>query len=114
MSQSDRSTANPCLDCGACCTFYRVSFYWAEAEACGLPVHLTEQVSPFLSCMAGTNQSVPRCQALVGTVGARVACGVYQQRSSTCRELQPGDEKCNKARARYGLPPIQTERAANW
>ncbi len=112
MSQADRSAVNPCLDCGACCTFYRVSFYWAEAEARGLPVHLTEQVSPFLSCMAGTNQSAPRCHALQGTVGEQVACGVYAQRTSTCRELQPGDEKCNKARARYGMAPVAPQPAA--
>ena len=29
MSTSD---ANHCLDCGACCAFFRVSFYWAEAR----------------------------------------------------------------------------------
>lgn len=113
MTEAESSAANPCLHCGACCTFYRVSFYWAEAEARGLPDRLTEQVSPFLSCMAGTNQAAPRCQALQGVVGERVACGVYEQRTSICRELQPGDDKCNKARARYGLAPIQADRAAD-
>lgn len=113
MSEAESSATHPCLQCGACCTFYRVSFYWAEAEVRGLPARLTEQVSPFLSCMAGTNQPTPRCHALQGVVGERVACGVYEQRTSTCRELQAGDEKCNKARARYGLPPIAADRAAN-
>ncbi|HBP8873638.1 TPA: YkgJ family cysteine cluster protein, partial [Escherichia coli] len=23
---------NPCMRCGACCAFFRVSFYWAEAD----------------------------------------------------------------------------------
>lgn len=23
---------NPCLDCGICCTHFRISFYWAEAD----------------------------------------------------------------------------------
>ncbi|EEX7666747.1 YkgJ family cysteine cluster protein, partial [Escherichia coli] len=23
---------NPCMTCGACCAFFRVSFYWAEAD----------------------------------------------------------------------------------
>ena len=23
---------NPCVSCGACCGYFRVSFYWAEAE----------------------------------------------------------------------------------
>ena len=28
---------NPCLSCGACCMTYRVSFYWGDADARGLP-----------------------------------------------------------------------------
>ncbi|HDN1328034.1 YkgJ family cysteine cluster protein, partial [Escherichia coli] len=24
------SNLNPCMTCGACCAFFRVSFYWAE------------------------------------------------------------------------------------
>ncbi|WP_142908916.1 CxxCxxCC domain-containing protein, partial [Klebsiella pneumoniae] len=26
------SNLNPCMTCGACCAFFRVSFYWAEAD----------------------------------------------------------------------------------
>ena len=26
------SNLNPCMTCGACCAFFRVSFYWAEAN----------------------------------------------------------------------------------
>ncbi|EER5964904.1 YkgJ family cysteine cluster protein, partial [Escherichia coli] len=39
---------NPCMTCGACCAFFRVSFYWAEADDAGgkVPVSLTEQISP--------------------------------------------------------------------
>lgn len=97
---------NPCLTCGACCATFRVSFYWAESAATGLPERLTEQVNLFYSCMAGTNQPSPRCRALEGTIGVQVACGVYSQRTSPCKELQAGDEKCNKARAKHGLPPL--------
>lgn len=92
---------NPCLACGACCMSYRVSFYWAEAD--GLPPAMTEQVTPHVACMAGTNASRPRCAALqTGSDGA-VACAVYAQRPSPCREVEIGDEKCNKARLRHGL-----------
>jgi Fe-S-cluster containining protein len=56
MSLAD---SNPCLDCGACCASFRVSFYWSEAEARGLPAELTEQVNAWFSCMAGTNQARP-------------------------------------------------------
>ena len=77
--------SNPCLDCGACCMSYRVSFYWAEAEARGLPVALTEQLTPFHACMAGTNARQPRCTALRGPAGGPVSCSVYEQRPEPCR-----------------------------
>jgi uncharacterized protein len=97
---------NPCIECGACCATFRVSFYWAEADARGVPSQLTEQVNPWYGCMAGTNSASPRCVALEGTVGAKVDCTIYAQRPEPCRELQPGEEKCNKARQLHGLPPL--------
>jgi Fe-S-cluster containining protein len=97
---------NVCLACGACCMSYRVSFYWAEAEARGLPAALTEQVTPFHACMAGTNARQPRCAALTGPAGGPVACSVYEQRPEPCREVQVGDAKCLGARARHGLAPL--------
>lgn len=106
MSETGDVGDNPCLDCGACCMSYRVSFYWADGEARGLPAALTEQLNPFLVCMAGTNTARPRCAALQGTVGGPVACAVYEQRPEPCREVQPGDEKCRRARGRHGLSPL--------
>ncbi len=63
------SVLNPCMTCGACCAYFRVSFYWAEGDdASGrVPASLTEPVTPFLRCMAGTNQKQPHCKALIGT-----------------------------------------------
>ena len=29
------SDLNPCMTCGACCIFFRVSFYWSEADDAG-------------------------------------------------------------------------------
>jgi Fe-S-cluster containining protein len=100
------SEENPCIACGACCAIYRVSFYWAEAEALGLPEHLVEQLTPFYACMAGTNQPRSRCQALTGEIGAAVGCSVYGQRPPACREVLPGDEKCVAARQHHGLLPL--------
>jgi Fe-S-cluster containining protein len=96
-----------CQRCGACCAFFRVSFYWAEAsDAPGgtVPVDLTEPVSPFLRCMRGTNARQPRCIGLQGEVGRQVTCQIYAQRASTCREVQPGDAQCLKARTSHCLP----------
>ena len=95
-----------CQQCGACCAHFRVSFYRAEAPQRGLPDSLTERVERHLASMAGTNRPEPRCHALRGQLGKQVACLVYSARPSPCLEVQPGDEKCNKARAQHGLGPL--------
>jgi len=97
---------NLCLSCGACCKTFRVSFYWAEILELGLPAELTEQVTPHIACMAGTNAGQSGCVALGRGDAGPMACGVYAQRPSPCRELDIGDDKCQRARARHGFPPI--------
>lgn len=106
---------NSCLQCGACCGFFRVSFYWAEADDGGglTPAPLTEPITPFVRCMQGTNsQSHCRCIALEGNIGQTVSCKIYAQRPSPCREfLRSGEHgkensDCNRARAGYGLVPL--------
>ncbi|MDG0857553.1 YkgJ family cysteine cluster protein [Roseateles puraquae] len=95
-----------CQRCGACCAFFRVSFYWAEADdAPGgtVPAGLTRQVNAQMRCMAGTERQPARCVALDGDEGRRVRCAIYDRRSSSCQELQPGDDKCRRARAAHGL-----------
>ncbi|WP_020652594.1 YkgJ family cysteine cluster protein [Massilia niastensis] len=96
----------PCLTCGACCKSYRVSFYWTEGLERGLPDGLTEQLTPHLSCMRGTNASRPYCIALGKGDAGPMACGVYAQRPQACREVEIGDEKCTRARGLHGLPAI--------
>ena len=108
---SDVSPATPpgsvdCRNCGACCASFRVSFYWAEADAIGLPEGLLEQITPWHVCMTGTNSALPRCFALTGEIGKHVVCRLYEQRPSPCREVQAGDTQCARARRRYGLPAI--------
>lgn len=105
---------NPCLSCGACCSFFRVSFYWAEAQCGGgtVPDQLTEQINLHKSCMLGTNQIPSRCFALLGDVGSEVRCTIYQNRSSTCMKfnthLEDGsvNPECSKARAHFGMLPL--------
>jgi uncharacterized protein len=63
---------NPCQTCGACCAGFRVSFYWGEVDDTPggiVPSHLTEKISPHLSCMKGTSSKPVRCVALEGEVG---------------------------------------------
>ena|GEM_PF-433889 len=114
VSKASVSNVSPCLSCGACCSFFRVSFYWGEAESAGgqVPDILTAKVNDFYSCMQGTDRQQSRCVALLGEVGSQVRCSIYQNRSSTCREFEchsetlAGNPDCNRARAHHGLAAL--------
>lgn len=98
-----------CLDCGACCAAFRVSFYWAETDAhpAGtVPHRLTTAVTPFLAAMRGSESAPPRCVALEGEVGQSVRCAIYAQRSTTCRDFEAGSERCHAARQKHGLAQL--------
>lgn len=112
------SDASPCLSCGACCKTFRVSFYWAEGDdAPGghVPSHLTNQLNIMQRCMKGTDSSEPHCIALMGTVGEGVRCTIYESRPSPCRDFAMSgeggvrNEACDRARARFGLPPLPVD-----
>jgi len=108
------STENPCLSCGACCAYFRVSFYWGECQSAGglVPDNLTVAVTPHLVAMQGTEQKPARCTALLGEIGCGTRCTIYENRSSTCREFTAAWENgepnphCDAARAAHGLPPL--------
>lgn len=119
---------NPCLSCGACCAFFRVSFYWGETtdnEGGTVPADLTEDITPFFRSMKGSNSKNPRCIALEGEPGKSVHCNIYDQRSSTCDNFGvdfvngliittlEDYERCTHARAHWGLPPIQVDEFCN-
>ncbi|HOE95681.1 MAG TPA: YkgJ family cysteine cluster protein [Candidatus Sumerlaeota bacterium] len=110
--------ANPCLQCGACCAFYRASFYWAEADDAtpgGVPAELTTAHPPHFRVMRGTEGPNPRCVALAGTIGEAVHCTIHPRRASVCRDFVPSwaegerNERCDRARAAHGLPPLRPE-----
>lgn len=115
------SSQNICLHCGACCAFFRVSFYWGEADQLvggRVPPGLVEEETEFFSNMKGTNQRHPYCAALCGKIGQEVTCTIYENRPSPCDEfgihyqndiaiVTPDDlERCNRARAGWDLPPL--------
>ena len=105
---------NPCTRCGACCASFRVDFAVEELESHGgrVPEGLAAPLNDFTARMRGTDHASPRCAALVGRVGERAHCGIYEWRPSPCREfglrapLGLGDEARARARARHGLPPL--------
>ncbi|MEQ9562074.1 MAG: YkgJ family cysteine cluster protein [Woeseiaceae bacterium] len=107
--------ANPCLDCGACCAYFRASFHWLETNASAeglVPAEMTVPVTRHLVAMRGTDRSSPRCIALAGEIGRAVHCTIYEKRASPCRDFQASwvdgqhNERCDRARAAHGMPPL--------
>jgi Fe-S-cluster containining protein len=95
----------PCTACGACCAAFRVDFSVFELDSQGgsVPEGLTAPVTDHTCRLRGTDHSPPRCAALTGRIGERVACGIYEWRPNPCRELEPGSDGCARARLRHGL-----------
>jgi len=110
--------ANPCLQCGVCCTLFRVSFYWGEADDTapgGVPVDLTEKLGPHRLMMKGTGGSNPRCIALEGELCESVRCSIHTRRPSVCHAFEASwadgrpNERCDAARARFALPSLSPD-----
>ena len=104
-----------CTRCGACCAAFRVDFHRSElasAAPCGVPDTLTVPVTANLVRLRGTDASPPRCIALEGRIGEHVRCTLYASRPSPCRDFAPyaalgiGEDACDRARSRHGLPPL--------
>lgn len=109
-----------CTRCGACCAAFRVDFHRAELEGggdClagsrGVPAGLALPLTASLMRMRGTDAAPPRCVALAGEIGVAVRCTIYADRPSPCRDFAPyaalgiGEDACDRARARHGLPPL--------
>lgn len=121
MSQK-AAPVHPCMTCGACCAFFRVEFYWREANredtANAVPAHLVEDLTPQTRCMKGTSSKHnPKCVALKGRIGESVQCSIYENRSSVCRKFTASYEdgqqnvRCDEARAKHGLRPL---RRSDW
>lgn len=107
--------AENCLACGACCAAFRVDFHIAELASAtveGVPPELTLPLTATLVRMRGSDDAPPRCVALAGEVGQAASCTIYAQRPGPCREFAPyaplgmGDDACDRARRRHGLPPL--------
>lgn len=112
MALPDQSAMSVCQSCGACCASFRVDFHPAElaggafAWGAGVPAAMTLPVTPAMVRMAGTDATQPRCQALSGDIGQSVACTIYEERPSPCREFDISHDACGRARQRHGLPPL--------
>ena len=80
-------TDHPCLLCGACCAAFRVDFAVYEMEDMGgtVPRGLAVEVTGNTMRMRGTDHVPIRCAALVGKVGERASCGIYEWRPIAAR-----------------------------
>lgn len=114
MDSSMGRASHPCLSCGACCAYFRVSFYWREP----VPDSITEDQDSFRRVMKGTNNKHSRrCVSLEGKIGDRVSCDSYDLRPTPCRDFAASYEngekniRCDQARAAHGLNPL---RRADW
>lgn len=98
-----------CQTCGACCASFRVDFHPVElaggafAWGEGVPLAMTQPVTPAIVRLCGTDDAPPRCVALAGEIGQQVSCTIYDARPSPCREFDVEHPACNRARQRHGL-----------
>lgn len=115
---------HPCISCGACCAYFRVSFYWREAEATDhqptVPsAHIAQDdgVSAMRTMKGTDSKHHPRCSALEGRVGSQVRCRIYEARPTACRAFEASFEsgrsnpRCDEARIAAGLKPLSS---AEW
>ncbi len=107
--------SNPCIECGACCNHFRISFYFGELDYHQngfVPSELTSKINDYFACMKGT-ETGGRCTALQGNPGEKnIQCSIYHNRPTPCREfpvfMDDGspNPKCNELRAKSGIAPI--------
>lgn len=111
---------NPCVGCGACCAFFRVQFYWREANPGEsehvVPEHHFEELDSQFRCMKGTNaKHHPKCVGLNGKIGKDAKCSIYLSRPTPCRRFEASYEygvhqpRCDEARRAHGLKPLRPE-----
>jgi Fe-S-cluster containining protein len=106
---------HPCLSCGACCAYYRVSFYSSEisSDRLRVPEQMVVSINADESVMKGTDKvEDTRCIALSGLVGTDARCSIYKNRPSPCRRFQASFEygakepRCDEARKIHGLAAL--------
>ena len=109
---------NPCLNCGACCAHFRISFPIWESDAMPegfVPDGMISALTPFKGCMRGTESGSGRCSALTGTIGESIGCSIYANRPTPCREFPVWEEDgtpnaaCQRLRAGIGLPLLKPQ-----
>ena len=103
-----------CLTCGACCVspFVGEGYIRLDVEEeerlgrKGLPVLEVVPDPHDRIVLLGTKrngQGTRVCMALTGRVGKQVACSIYEDRPSLCRQFEAGSPECHQARRAAGV-----------
>ena len=106
---------NYCLDCGACCTYFKVLIPKEESNEFNgnVPKEYLEKYDKNRMNLIGRNNfnNKTYCKALEGSVGINVKCNIYENRPNVCKEFQAVSSdgiqniRCMKARKSAGLDP---------
>ena len=103
MSEADMPGAareNPCVSCGACCTYSETWPRFSTEDDATLNLIPSALVN---ARGAGMRCEGDRCAALSGKVGVATSCTIYAVRPEVCRTCMPGDAECAMARRKFGL-----------
>ena len=103
VAMSANSESQTCQACGACCSYSRDWPRFTTEDDADLDL-----IPPSLvdAGLAGMRCNGDRCAALVGDVGLATSCSIYNVRPDVCRACEPGDDACQIARKRFGLPSL--------
>jgi Fe-S-cluster containining protein len=106
---------NYCLDCGACCTYFKVLISKEESNEFNgnVPKEYLEKYDKNRMNLIGRNNFNDQtyCKALEGSIGINVKCNIYENRPNVCKEFQAVSSdgmqniRCMKARKSAGLDP---------
>lgn len=96
MDRKDAIVPDDCRTCGACCSHYYAvdvepddeNFKWLEDND-----YLTDGLFGPQMKFA----SHKRCIALVGTVGEKAECSIYDHRPNICMKFKQGSNRCKDA-----------------
>jgi Fe-S-cluster containining protein len=76
---------------------------------------MTIKINDFFVAMKGSERHPPRCEALIGEIGRKVFCSIYDRRSSACRNFEPSwqnlhsNPRCDQARLAWALKPLSPD-----
>lgn len=102
-----------CQSCGACCTNPEENraegfLYYVEVDS---STRLMSKPDLVKRHVVRDERGVPhlrldpsqRCSALLGRLGERVRCAIYEHRPRGCRLVEAGSPRCDLARRERGI-----------